>query len=80
MKYKGINDRLPNVNRTPLKVKGPTYSIPDFWATNENPQMAAVRNNKKLYFRFRMLQLLKVVVVLDSKIQTKQIVFFIVVV
>jgi hypothetical protein len=43
-KINGSNDTLPRANLTPLKVKGPTCSIPARWATKEKPQMMAASN------------------------------------
>ncbi len=44
---RGSSDRPPNINRTPLKVKGPTCSIPTLWATKASPQMAATSSSKR---------------------------------
>jgi len=42
----GMRERLPKIKRIPLKAKGPTYSIPERWATNPKPQIAAVRSSR----------------------------------
>jgi len=42
----GSRVRLAMKKRTALNVKGPTYSIPDRWATNPNPHTAAVTKRK----------------------------------
>ena len=34
-----------------LKVKGPIYVIPDFWATNDNPAIKAEINKHKLHVK-----------------------------
>jgi hypothetical protein len=43
---RGANVKAPRANRTPLYVKGPTWSIPKRWATKAKPQIAAVINSK----------------------------------
>jgi hypothetical protein len=46
-RIRGRRERLPKINRMPLKVKGPTYSIPDLWATKPKPQIQDVNNKSK---------------------------------
>lgn len=47
----GIEERHPRTNLRPLKVNGPTWSIPIRWATKARPQMVATNNNIKSDFK-----------------------------
>ena len=44
-KSSGTRERHPSAKRIPLKVNGPTYSIPTRWATKANPQSVAVKSS-----------------------------------
>lgn len=50
-KTKGNNERHPRINLRPLKVNGPTWSIPIRCATNPRPQMVATNNNMRSDFK-----------------------------
>ena len=50
-KITGTRTAAPIRERTPLKVKGPTYSMPTLWATKAIPQMVAARSRQREFFR-----------------------------
>ena len=51
IKSTGTRTAAPIRERTPLKVKGPTYFIPTLWATKAIPQIVAARSRQREFFR-----------------------------
>ena len=51
IKSTGTRTAAPIRERTPLKVKGPTYSMPTLWATKAIPQIVAARSRQREFFR-----------------------------
>lgn len=51
IKITGTRTAAPIRERTPLKVKGPTYSMPTLWATKAIPQIVAARSRQREFFR-----------------------------
>lgn len=49
--HRNQDSRAPIRERTPLKVKGPTYSMPTLWATKAIPQIVAARSRQREFFR-----------------------------
>ncbi len=53
-KINGNRERLPKIKRIPLKANGPTYSMPERWATKPKPQIPAVSSNRTSALRARL--------------------------
>ena len=51
IKSTGTRTAAPIRERTPLKVKGPTYAVPTLWATKAIPQIVAARSRQREFFR-----------------------------